>query len=128
MGAEDVKIHSEKSRTVLALESAWNQAEVNHDAKALELLVADTFVYTDSEGSFMNRSRWLSHVKLGVDDCQQLSDEDRTAHLYGDTVVVTGAYRERIRIMGKSVVRRGRFTDTWIYRNIGNVWLVRPRS
>ena len=95
MGAQDVKIHSEKSRTVLALESAWNRAEMNHDAKALELLVADTFVYTDSGGSFMNRTRWLSHVKLGVDDCQQLSDEDQTAHLYGDTVVVTGAYRER---------------------------------
>ncbi len=117
MGAQDVKIDSEKSRTVLTLENAWNQAEVNHDAKALELLLAETFVYTDSDGSFMNRSRWLSHVKLGVDDYQQLSNEDQTAHVYGDTVVVTGAYRERIRIMGKSVLRRGRFTDTWIYRN-----------
>ena len=49
-------------------------------------------------------------MKLGVVDFQQLGNEDQSG-------VVTGAYRERIRIMGKSVFRRGRFTDIWIYRN-----------
>ena len=38
-------------------------------------------------------------------------------HVYGGTAIVTGVYRERVQLKGKSVVRRGRFTDTWVKQN-----------
>ena len=61
-------------------------------------------------------------MKLGVVDYQQLGNEDQS-------VVVTGAYRERIRIVGKvcsaAVVS---LISGYTGMDAGNVWLVRPRS
>jgi len=104
---------SEKDR-LIALENAWNQAELRHDVPALSLLIGDPFVFTDADGSFLNRTEWLAHVKNAVDDFQQLGNSSMAAHIYGTAAVVTGEYRERLKIGGKSVERRGRFTDTWI--------------
>jgi hypothetical protein len=99
---------------ILSLENASSQAELTHDAHALDSLLGENFVYTDDDGSYMNRSQWLAHVKRGDDHYQQLGNEDQTAYLYGNAAVVTGAYHARIELKGKSVMRRGRFTDTWI--------------
>ncbi len=41
----------------------------------------------------------------------------KTVYLYGNAAIVTGGYRAKIELKGKSVVRRGRFTDTWIREN-----------
>ena len=53
-----------------------------------------------------------------------------TVHLYGNAAVVTGAYRDKGTEKGKPFLRRGRFTDTWIYDKgaPGNAWPVSPRS
>ncbi len=41
-------------------------------------------------------------------------------HIHGKVAIVTGKYRERIRVKGKAVVLTGRFTDTWIQEK--NQW------
>jgi len=48
---------AEKAR-VLSLENAWNQAEKNKDRKAVDALLAPTFAYTDSDGSFMSKEQY----------------------------------------------------------------------
>ena len=48
---------------LVALENAWNQAQLHHDAKALNELVPDTFVYTDYDGTVMNKSQFLVDLK-----------------------------------------------------------------
>ena len=40
---------------LIALENAWNQAQLHHDSKALDSLVADTFITTDNDGVLMNK-------------------------------------------------------------------------
>ena len=45
---------------LIALENGWNQAQLRHDSKALDELVADTFISTDSEGTFMTKSQFLA--------------------------------------------------------------------
>jgi hypothetical protein len=102
---------------ILALESAWNQAEAQHDARAMNMLLAETFEYTESDGRFMDKSHWLSLVAKGVDQYDQLGDTGIEVHLYGDVAVVTGAYRERIKSKRNAVVRGGRFTDIWLQQN-----------
>jgi hypothetical protein len=37
------------------LERAWNQAEAKQEVKEVSSLLADTLVYTDYDGSFMNK-------------------------------------------------------------------------
>jgi hypothetical protein len=115
--AQNPGLEDAESRRILLLENAWNQAEVKHDMEALNLLLADTFTYTDDDGSFMNRSEWLTHVKNGVDQYEQLGNTAMTVHVYGNAAIVTGEYHEKIKIRKTAVLQSGRFTDIWIKKN-----------
>jgi Tfp pilus assembly protein PilV len=48
---------------LLALESAWNQAEIHHDASAATAIIADTFISIDHHGVILNRSQYLAGLK-----------------------------------------------------------------
>jgi hypothetical protein len=112
--AQNRQSASDESARILSLENVWNEAEVKHDARALSLLLADAFEYTDSDGSFMNREQWLEHVTNAVDDYEQLGNSKMKVHLYGDVAIVNGEYREKLKVKGRTLIRTGRFTDTWI--------------
>ena len=109
--------NAEKSRSVLALENAWNQAESRHDGQALKLLLADDFVYTDYDGAFMSLAQWLSKVDSEARNYKMLTNVVQNARVYGDTVVVTGIYVEKFTFKGKEVDRSSRFTDTWVFQS-----------
>jgi len=116
-GAQAAKTADDKSETVINLENAWNYAEERHDGNALRLLLAETFVYTDYDGTIMDRDQWLRKVQSTAKDYQHLSNVEQNARAYGDAVVVIGVYLEKMKIKGKDVDRRVRFTDTWIFQN-----------
>ena len=117
MGAQAAKTADDKSEAVINLENAWNYAEERHDGTALRLLLAETFVYTDYDGTIMDRDQWLRKVQSLAKDYRHLSNVEQTARAYGDAVVVIGIYLEKMKIKGKNVDRRIRFTDTWIFQN-----------
>ena len=48
---------------ILALESAWNQAEIHHDATAAAAIIADTFISVDHHGAIQNKSQYLAGLK-----------------------------------------------------------------
>ena len=106
---------------VLSLENAWNEAEKNKDAKALDALLHADFVYTDSDGAVSNRQQFLAGISDSNYHPDQIVNETMTAHAYDEVVVVNGTYREQGTEKGKPYVRRGRFTDTWILEN--GAWL-----
>ena len=102
---------------ILALENAWNQAEEHKDIKALESLLDSTLVYIDYDGSMMDKAQFIASIKMPSLHPEQIVNESMTAHVYGDSAVVTGLYREKGEKNGKPYLRRGRFTDTWVYRD-----------
>jgi ketosteroid isomerase-like protein len=104
---------------VLSLENAWNEAETHRDVKAIAALLAPTFVYTDTDGIFSDRSQYLAGIADVISSL--IVNEGMKAESYGDTIVVTGAFREEGTDNGKHYLRRGRFTDTWIHQN--SEWL-----
>jgi ketosteroid isomerase-like protein len=103
------------------LERAWNQAEANQEVKEVSSLLADTLVYTDYDGSFMNKSEYMKWVVSPGQKADHIYDEGQSVKVYGDAAVVTGIYRETGTNKGKPYVVRSRFTDTWIKRD--GVWL-----
>lgn len=105
---------AEQSR-ILALENAWNQAEEHKDVSALDSLLDPTLVYIDYDGSIMSKAQFIASVKEPSLHPEQIVNESMTAHVYGDSAVVTGVYREKGEKGGKPYLRRGRFTDTWVY-------------
>jgi ketosteroid isomerase-like protein len=105
---------SDEEGRILALETAWNHAEENKDAAALDQLLASTLVYVDYDGSIMNKGEFLATIKAESLHPAQIVNEEMNAHVYGDAAVVTGIYREKGTNRGKPYQRRGRFTDTWV--------------
>jgi hypothetical protein len=117
MAAQSGKLANDETGTIMSLESAWNQAEVQHDPRAMSMLLADRFSYTDSDGSVMNKSQWLDLMKKEAATFEQLGNSGIAVYLYADVALVTGGYRERIKLKRNSVVRSGRFVDVWIKQN-----------
>ena len=105
---------------ILVLETAWNRAEEQKDAKALDGLLASTLVYIDYDGTLMNKAQFLASVKAPSLHPEQIVNESMTAQMYGSIAIVTGVYREKGTAGGKPYLRRGRFIDMWI--NQDRIW------
>jgi ketosteroid isomerase-like protein len=99
---------------ILALESAWNQAEIHHDATAAAAIMADTFISVDHHGTLETRAQYLAEVKDRSYQPEEIANSETTVYLYGDVAIVTSAYRTKGTDSGKPFVHHGRFTDTWV--------------
>ena len=102
---------------ILALEGAWNQAELHHDANAVAAIMADSFISVDHHGKLLNKSQYLADLKDVSFKPEEISNSETTVYLYGDVAIVSSVYRTKGTDNGKPFVHRGRFTDTWIKRN-----------
>ena len=102
---------------LIALENAWNQAQLHHDAKALDTLVGDKFIYTDIDGSVMDKAKFLSDIKDTSYNATLIANEDARVDLYPNAAVVTGVYHTKGTDKGKPFEHYGRFTDTWIFQD-----------
>jgi ketosteroid isomerase-like protein len=111
---------AQDSSRIIAMENLWNRAEMNNDAPAVRLLLADDFVMTVAEGTLYNKAQMIASVADKSYRPVALQSTGMAVHYYGNTAVVTGAYYEKGVDKGKSWERRGRFTDTWM--NLDGRW------
>ena len=111
---------AQDSTKIIAMENLWNRAELDNDANAVRLLLADDFVMTVAEGVLYNKAQTLASVADKSYRPEILQSIGLVVHSYGNTAVVTGAFYEKGVDKGKSWERRGRFTDTWL--NLNGRW------
>lgn len=104
---------------ILALEHAWNQAEVFNDLRALDSIFDSRLVYIDSDGTLMTKAEFLSHVKSS--HLQQVVTDSMSVQVFGDTAIVTGTYLAKEFKGGKNVQHRGRFIDAWVRKD--QIWV-----
>jgi ketosteroid isomerase-like protein len=81
---------------ILALESAWNQAEIHHDTNAAAALMADTFISVDHHGALLNKAQYLAGIKDPSFHPQEISNRETSVYIYGDTAIVSSAYRTKV--------------------------------
>jgi ketosteroid isomerase-like protein len=105
---------SDEGGRVMALENAWNHALEAKDTKALDMLLANTFVSVDIDGSVSSKSEFLASIKSSNYQPSQAVTEQSTVQVYGDVAVVVGLFRIKGTEKGKPYVNRERFVDTWI--------------
>jgi ketosteroid isomerase-like protein len=105
---------------ILALENAWNQAQLHHDAAALDQLLPATFVNTDYDGTVMNKTQFLADLKDPSYQASLVANQDVKIYAYSNAAVVTGTYHTKGKYKGKPFEHWGRFTDTWLFQN--GVW------
>jgi hypothetical protein len=104
---------AEKSK-LIALENAWNQAQIQRDGQALDSLLADTFVYTDTDGTVMNRAAFTADMNSPAVRTTVVANSGVQVYFYPKVAIVTGAYHTKGMDHGKAFDHYGRFTDTWI--------------
>jgi len=102
---------------LIALENCWNQAQLHHDSKALDELVADTFISTDNDGTFMTKTQFLADNKDLSYAPTLMTNSDERIFMYGNAAVVAGIYHAKGLNKGKPFDHYGRFTDTWVSLN-----------
>jgi len=116
-GARPGAPQSDDASKVVAMENLWNQMQLNHDASAMEKMLDEDFVLTDYDGALSNKNQFLDSIKdMSIKLTQEMS-EGMKLHQHGNTVVVTGATREKGTQNGKAFQHYGRFTDTWIKKD-----------
>jgi ketosteroid isomerase-like protein len=108
---------SDEGRRVLALEKAWNLALEEKNTKALDMLLANTMVSVDIDGSISSRNEFLASIKSSDYQPSQAVTEQSTVQVYGDAAVVVGIFRVKGTEKGKPYTHRERFVDTWIKMN-----------
>ena len=108
---------SDESGRVLGLENAWNHAIEAKDTKALDMLLANTFVAVEIDGSVSSKSEFLASIKAPEYQPSQAVNENINVQIYGNAAVVVGIFRIKGVEKGKPYVHRERFIDTWIRQN-----------
>jgi len=112
---------SDAETKILALENAWNQAQIHHDATALGTLLPETFVYTDYDGTVMTRAQFLAALKDPNYVATLVANENEHVFTYDNAAVVTGTYHTKGKYKGAPFEHWGRFTDMWVRQN--GLWL-----
>jgi ketosteroid isomerase-like protein len=116
--AQESPGQSADTSMLIALENAWNQAQLHHDSKALDELLADTFVSTDNDGVLMTKAQYLADNKDPSYTPSTMANSDVKVFVYkGGMAVVVGIYHAKGTSSGKAFDRHGRFTDTWVRQN-----------
>jgi hypothetical protein len=104
---------------ILALEHAWNQAEEVNDVKALDSIFDNAMVYVEDDGTLMTKAEFLARAKTA--HLQKVVTQSMSVVLFGDTAVATGIYEAHFFNGGKLKLVRGRFMDTWVFKN--STWI-----
>ena len=113
--------NSDAGSHVLALDNSWNRALETKDIKALDLLLADTFVSIDIDGSMENKHQFLKSIDSpDYHPPAQAVTEESKVDIYGDSAVVVGVFSTQGSDKGKKYKNRERFVDTWV--KIGGSW------
>ena len=105
---------SDEGGRILGLENAWNHALEAKDIKALDMILARTFVSVEIDGNVSSRSEFLASIKSPDYQPSQAVTEQSNVQVYGDAAVVVGIFRIKGTEKGKPYAHRERFVDTWI--------------
>src|SRR5439155_13563461 len=70
---------------VLSLEKLWNHAIEAKDTKALDQLLASTFVAVEIEGSVSSKSEFLASIKAPEYQPSQAVNEDMSVQVYSNS-------------------------------------------
>src|SRR6516225_2299452 len=117
LGSARQSTDSDEGGRILALEKAWNFALEQKDVKALDMLLANTMISVDVDGSVSSKNEFLASIKSPDYQPSQAVTEQTSVRVYRDSAVVVGILRVKGTDKAKPFVHRERFVDTWIKSN-----------
>jgi hypothetical protein len=108
----------DNAMVIRALEHEWVEGQTRNDNRALNLIFDNALVYVEY-GKLVTKGEYLSRIKQAGPEVSEVVIEAMTVRKLGNTAIVVGSYRERLRSSRQSGVKRWRFIDTWIFKKNG---------
>lgn len=103
-------------KAVSRLVHEWLDALVNNDLDALDRIIGDDYIITNSDGSVLGKKQDMEPLRAGL-KFESADIEDLKVRVYGDTAVATGVTTFKGNFKGREFTARERFTDVWVRRN-----------
>lgn len=114
--AEDVEAIKAE---VMKIDEQVHEADARADTKFLERVFADDMVWT-ARGDVLNKAQVLADFRTGNDKLEKIDHYDIHAHVYGDTVILTGRSRSTVEYKGR--ISKGPRLFTQVYVKLDGRW------
>jgi uncharacterized protein (TIGR02246 family) len=98
------------------IEQDWANALVKSDAATLERILAKEWTY-NSDGQVQSRALALAEVKTAAYKLESMKLSDMSAHVFGDSAIVTATAVMRGKYKGKDIPGPIRGTDFFVKRD-----------
>ena|SRR5579863_1023151 len=109
---------SSAASVIRDLEHQWAVAQSRNDNRALDIIFDNALVYIES-GSLVTKGDYLAGIHEGNSSLRKFLMEPMMVHMFGNTAIVVGTYREKNTGNGKPLSRNWRFLDTWVCKKSG---------
>ena len=106
-------------REVRKLERVWLDAYEQHDAVAMNRILADDFTLTFPDGGVQTKADILAQLKSQRESgspSPKFSTEDVQSRAKGDTVTLAGRFIQRMQRAGQTRTMQMRYNDTYAKR------------
>jgi|WetSurMetagenome_2_1015567.scaffolds.fasta_scaffold340227_2 hypothetical protein len=105
---------------LIKLEKEWADALVKHDLAFFDMILADDYISTDSEGTVGTKTQEATNLKSGDYVLISTVLDNFKVHVYGDTAVYSGRSTDKAQFKGEDISGQYQWTDTWVKR--GGRW------
>ncbi|MEO8064770.1 MAG: nuclear transport factor 2 family protein [Pseudomonadota bacterium] len=106
-----------REAAVKAAELARFKANVEADATALGLLLADDLDYVHSNGDVDTKASFIESLTSGRRDYIAMTTDMQKVRVFGDVAVIRGLARVTVATDGKSQELAIGYTDTWVWKD-----------
>lgn len=96
------------------------QSLLRNDLTSLERFLADDLTYTHSSGLVDNKEQFLASLRAGAVRYEMMEHEEVQARAYGETIVLTGRSKVKVKVRGEALNLALRFT--LVYARQGGQW------
>jgi len=120
---------SDEGGRVLALETAWGHAIELKDTKALDQMLASTFVAVEIDGTLSNKTEFLAGIRAPEYQPSQAVNEQINVQVYGNAAVVAESFASRAPKRARpTFIANGSLTLGSSRIRLGNASPAPPRS
>ena len=105
---------AEDRQTLANLDTKYQKAVEQNDAKTMTEILADDFVLVEGDGKRSTKADLVNDAKGGKTHYERQDDSERTVAVFGDTGVVTAKLRARGIEDGVKVDYLQWFTDVYV--------------
>jgi len=104
---------------VLRVDEELRQAFLQHDAAALDRLLADDWKVIHVNGREQSKAQFIDAIQSGRAKFLSIELDQTEVRLYGDTAIVTARWTNTIEFKGERSTGRDRVTRVWVKRPEG---------